>query len=104
MSDFDVLVQQVNVCTLCTLSAKRTNAVPGEGSRTADIMFIGEGPGFHEDRLARPFVGPAGKFLDELLPSIAPESRRLRSEPSRAWASGPPSFLSSACGHADGRP
>lgn len=70
MSDFDVLVQQINVCTLCTLSAKRTNAVPGEGSRTADIMFIGEGPGFHEDRLARPFVGPAGKFLDELLAGV----------------------------------
>ena len=70
MSDFDLLVRQINVCTLCTLSSKRTNAVPGEGSRTADIMFIGEGPGFHEDRLALPFVGPAGKFLDELLASV----------------------------------
>ena len=70
MSEFDELVQSIQTCTLCTLSAKRTNAVPGEGSREADIMFIGEGPGFHEDRLGRPFVGPAGQFLDELLAGI----------------------------------
>jgi len=44
--------------------------VPGEGLETAEIMFVGEGPGFHEDQQARPFVGPAGKFLDELLASI----------------------------------
>ena len=70
MSALDDLVQQVNSCTLCTLSEKRTNAVPGEGSPTADIMFIGEGPGFYEDRDGRPFVGPAGQFLDQLLRSI----------------------------------
>ena len=73
MSEFDALVQQVHNCTLCTLSEKRTHAVPGEGSRTADIVFIGEGPGFYEDRDGRPFVGPAGKFLDELLASIGLE-------------------------------
>jgi DNA polymerase len=44
--------------------------VPGEGNPNADIVFIGEGPGFYEDQQARPFVGPAGKFLDELLTSI----------------------------------
>jgi len=44
--------------------------VPGEGNPNADIVFIGEGPGFYEDQQARPFVGPAGKFLDELLASI----------------------------------
>ena len=70
MSEFDALVQQVQTCTLCSLSQKRTKAVPGEGSRTADIIFIGEGPGFYEDQQGRPFVGPAGKLLDELLSSI----------------------------------
>ena len=70
MSEFDELDRRIHSCTLCSLSTERTNAVPGEGSRTADIMFIGEGPGFHEDRLGRPFVGPAGQFLDELLAGI----------------------------------
>ena len=70
IADFDALVEQIHACTKCSLSEKRTNAVPGEGSRTADIMFIGEGPGFYEDRDGRPFVGPAGQFLDDLLASI----------------------------------
>ncbi len=70
MSEFDTLVQQVHNCTRCTLSQKRNRAVPGEGSRTTDIVFIGEGPGFYEDRDGRPFVGPAGKLLDALLASI----------------------------------
>jgi DNA polymerase len=69
-SDFDVLVDEITSCTLCGLSENRTNAVPGEGSLNADIVFIGEGPGFYEDRDGRPFVGPSGKFLDELLASI----------------------------------
>jgi uracil-DNA glycosylase len=47
-----------------------TNIVPGEGNSKADIMFIGEAPGAMEDKLGRPFVGPAGKFLDVLLQSI----------------------------------
>ncbi len=55
---------------MCGLSENRTNAVPGEGARDADIMFIGEGPGFYEDRDGLPFVGPAGQFLNELLRSI----------------------------------
>ena len=70
MTEFDELVRRIRSCTLCTLSQKRTQAVPGEGSPTADLMFIGEGPGFYEDRDGRPFVGPAGKFLEELLASI----------------------------------
>ncbi len=70
MTEFDELVGRIRSCTLCTLSEKRTQAVPGEGSRTADIMFIGEGPGFYEDRDGRPFVGSAGRLLDELLSSI----------------------------------
>ena len=70
MTEFDDLVHRINTCTLCTLSQKRTQAVPGEGSRSADIVFIGEGPGFYEDRDGRPFVGPAGHLLDQLLASI----------------------------------
>jgi DNA polymerase len=64
------LAEQVAACTKCDLSKNRTHAVPGEGSPNADIAFIGEGPGFHEDQQGRPFVGQAGKFLDELLASI----------------------------------
>ena len=70
MSGYDDLIDRIRNCTLCTLSEKRTQAVPGEGSLDAEIMFVGEGPGFYEDRDGRPFVGPAGKFLDELLQSI----------------------------------
>jgi uracil-DNA glycosylase family 4 len=61
---------EVSTCTKCDLSKGRTKAVPGEGNLNARIMFIGEGPGFHEDRQGRPFVGPAGQFLEELLASI----------------------------------
>lgn len=71
MSELDELVRQIHDCRKCTLSEKRINAVPGEGSPTADIMFIGEGPGYNEDRDGRPFVGPSGKLLDSMLASIA---------------------------------
>ena len=64
------LAQQIASCPRCDLAKTRTHAVPGEGSPNADIVFIGEGPGFYEDQQARPFVGAAGKFLDELLASI----------------------------------
>ena len=60
----------VSGCTDCQLHAGRTNAVPGEGPDAAELLFIGEGPGFHEDRQGRPFVGPAGNFLEDLLQSI----------------------------------
>ena len=60
----------IRACTLCALHRGRTQAVPGEGPVNADLMFIGEGPGFHEDRQGRPFVGAAGQFLEELLASI----------------------------------
>src|SRR5262249_11417004 len=65
---------QVKVCQLCKLAKTRTRAVPGEGNFQAEVMFIGEGPGYHEDKQGRPFVGPAGQFLNELL-SIAGLSR-----------------------------
>jgi uracil-DNA glycosylase len=61
---------EVSVCTKCDLCKGRTKAVPGEGNPHAQVMFIGEGPGFHEDKQGRPFVGPAGQFLEELLASI----------------------------------
>jgi uracil-DNA glycosylase family 4 len=61
---------EVNVCTKCALHYSRKNGVPGEGPINAQIMFIGEGPGFHENEQGRPFVGAAGRFLDELLAGI----------------------------------
>jgi len=70
MSSLEEVAQQVSVCTDCPLSKGRTKAVPGEGPADAEIMFIGEGPGFHEDRQGRPFVGPAGQFLDQLIMSV----------------------------------
>ncbi len=61
------LEAQVRTCQLCRLAKTRTNAVPGEGYVRAEVMFIGEGPGYHEDRQGRPFVGASGQFLNELL-------------------------------------
>jgi len=61
------LAKQIVVCTKCDLHRSRKKAVPGEGPTHAEIMFIGEGPGFHENEQGRPFVGAAGKFLDQLL-------------------------------------
>jgi uracil-DNA glycosylase family 4 len=64
------VAEEVSVCTDCELHFSRKRAVPGEGPPGADIMFIGEGPGFHENEQGRPFVGAAGKFLEELLATI----------------------------------
>ncbi|MCA1598130.1 MAG: uracil-DNA glycosylase [Chloroflexi bacterium] len=64
------LEQEVSACPLCDLSRTRKRAVPGEGPVDAEVMFIGEGPGFNEDQQGRPFVGPAGRLLNELLASI----------------------------------
>lgn len=64
------IAQEVSTCTQCNLHYSRKRGVPGEGPAIAEIMFIGEGPGFHENEQGRPFVGAAGKFLDELLAQI----------------------------------
>ena len=64
------LPEKYKSVTLDLLATGATQAVPGWGNPKADIMFIGEAPGATEDKLAKPFVGPAGKFLDELLASI----------------------------------
>ncbi len=68
--ELNAIAAEVAVCTDCKLHHSRKNAVPGEGPVSAEIMFIGEGPGFHENEQGRPFVGAAGKFLEELLASI----------------------------------
>ena len=70
MNSLDEIAVLVKGCTDCALHLGRTNAVPGEGPPDAELMFIGEGPGFQEDRQGRPFVGQAGKFLEGLLASI----------------------------------
>jgi len=71
MSQLSELNEQILNCYKCEISKHRTKAVPGEGAEDADIMFIGEAPGWHEDQQGRPFVGAAGQFLDQLLVSIA---------------------------------
>ncbi|MFN8676236.1 MAG: uracil-DNA glycosylase [Thermomicrobiales bacterium] len=63
----DEIAAEIRVCTRCELHRTRTNSVPGEGPADARIMFIGEAPGWNEDQQGRPFVGAAGKFLEELL-------------------------------------
>lgn len=67
---FKFLENKILNCRLCPLCETRTQAVPGHGSITADIMFVGEGPGKQEDEKGVPFVGAAGNFLTELLTSI----------------------------------
>ena len=63
----EMVAKEASVCVKCDLYHSRKLAVPGEGPAEAEIMFIGEGPGFHENEQGLPFVGAAGKFLDELL-------------------------------------
>ena len=67
MVNWDELAQKCSVCTRCGLYQGRTNVGFGVGDRTADVMFVGEGPGEQEDLQGMPFVGPAGKLLDEML-------------------------------------
>lgn len=62
-----LVAAEASKCTRCPLSLTRTNAVPGEGAPDARVVIIGEGPGRNEDLQGRPFVGAAGKQLDELL-------------------------------------
>jgi uracil-DNA glycosylase family 4 len=70
LSELANLYEEMAACQKCVLSQGRTHVVPGEGPADADIMFIGEGPGFHEDRQGQPFVGAAGNYLNELLEKI----------------------------------
>ena len=68
---------EVSTCLKCDLHHSRKNAVPGAGPATAEIMFIGEGPGFHENEQGLPFVGAAGRFLDELLAGIGMQRNQV---------------------------
>ncbi len=69
-SELAVLHETVSGCTKCALSQGRTQVVFGAGSSSADLMFVGEAPGFHEDQQGVPFVGAAGKLLETLLGQI----------------------------------
>jgi len=68
--DLEGIREEVLNCRKCGLYSTRTNPVVGEGNPKAKIMFVGEAPGFYEDRTGRPFCGAAGRVLDELLESI----------------------------------
>ena len=70
LSALEALRREVETCTRCDLHATRTRAVFGEGDPRARLMFVGEAPGYHEDQQGRPFVGAAGKLLEELLGAI----------------------------------
>jgi len=70
MSALSELYEEIAHCQQCEIAKYRTKTVPGEGARDADILFIGEAPGWYEDQQGRPFVGPAGQFLDQLLASV----------------------------------
>ena len=70
MSELQDTARQIHSCFDCHLSEGRTLAVPGDGPEQADLMFIGEAPGYNEDMQGHPFVGAAGQFLEQLLASI----------------------------------
>ena len=70
MSALSELNEEIGRCQRCEIAKYRTKAVPGEGPEDAEIMFIGEAPGWHEDQQGRPFVGPAGQYLEKLLAII----------------------------------
>jgi DNA polymerase len=66
----EAIAAEVRACTKCRLAATRTQAVPGEGDPSTEVVFVGEGPGYNEDQQGRPFVGRAGGLLERLLGSI----------------------------------
>ena len=73
----EALATQIRSCVQCPLYATRTKAVPGEGTPSARVMLIGEAPGREEDQRGQPFVGAAGRFLDEVLASSGVDRRVL---------------------------
>lgn len=73
--ELDRVREEVAGCRLCRLCERRTNSVPGEGVQSPTVMVIGEGPGSVEDRSGRPFVGPAGQYLDKWLSAIQLDRR-----------------------------
>ena len=77
MDTLHALGEQVSACTRCRLAQSRTQVVFGVGNPHADLMFVGEAPGFHEDKQGLPFVGQAGKLLDKLLEGIGLDRSRV---------------------------
>ena len=77
MLDWDELYAECMSCQKCALAETRHNVVFGEGARDAEVMFIGEGPGEQEDLTGRPFVGRAGKLLDDMLAMIDLDRSRV---------------------------
>jgi len=77
MSALTEIYEEIALCQECEIARHRNKVVPGEGAEDADILFIGEAPGWHEDQQGRPFVGPAGKYLDELLALISLERKQV---------------------------
>src|SRR5262252_732283 len=73
----EALATQIRSCVQCPLHATRTKAVPGEGTPSARVMLIGEAPGRDEDQRGQPFVGAAGRFLDEVLAGSGVDRRDL---------------------------
>ncbi len=69
-TELERLAAEAATCTRCRLHETRTQVVFGEGSPSAELMFVGEAPGYHEDKQGRPFVGPSGQLLDRLLAGI----------------------------------
>ncbi len=78
-SELTALAEEVEACRACALGGLRTRSVFGNGDPEADLMFVGEGPGFHEDQQGLPFVGAAGKLLDRLI------EERLEMRRSGVW-------------------
>jgi DNA polymerase len=76
ITDWDVLVDKVNNCKLCSLCDGRTNVVIERGSRQAPWMFVGEGPGVDEDKAGRPFVGKSGQLLDKMIAAMKLDKER----------------------------
>ncbi len=70
LRELEQLAAQIRACRKCPLGRSRTHAVPGEGPADAEMMFIGEAPGYYEDQQGRPFVGASGRLLERLLAII----------------------------------
>jgi uracil-DNA glycosylase len=76
-TELNAFAAEVAGCTKCRLAEGRTQVVFGVGDPSADLMFVGEAPGFHEDQQGKPFVGQAGKLLDKLLAGIGLEREQV---------------------------
>ena len=76
-ADLSAVAAEIRACRACPLHRSARQAVPGDGSGESGLFFLGEAPGYHEDVQGKPFVGPAGQFLDELLAGIGLDRRKV---------------------------